>query len=290
MVKIRVLGKYSPYPKAGGSCSGYWVTSGGNGILLDCGPGVISSFGRFEPLSRISTVILSHLHFDHISDFLALRYVAVPDQRYKELPKKIRVFAPAKPEREFSLLSYKEGVEAVEIPGGLTNSRHIINYGCSGGSSDFGDLADSIYSRDSGDPVVSQNHSGPLMLNGFKVSFYQVEHSGPSYAVRLEDESGAVLAYSGDTRPCKGLLEAAKGADLFLCEASAIEADAEFAKPGHLTARQAGEIAGDAGVSRLLLTHIWPLYDETVLLKECQDVFKKSEIVVEGKEYTVLVP
>jgi ribonuclease BN (tRNA processing enzyme) len=43
-------------------------------------------------------------------------------------------------------------------------------------------------------------------------------------------------------------------------------------------------------VSRLLLTHIWPLYDETVLLKECQDVFQKSEIAVEGKEYTVLVP
>jgi ribonuclease BN (tRNA processing enzyme) len=43
-------------------------------------------------------------------------------------------------------------------------------------------------------------------------------------------------------------------------------------------------------VSRLLLTHTWPLYDETVLLKECQDVFQKSEIAVEGKEYTVLVP
>ncbi len=281
-VKIRVLGKYSPYPKAGGACSGYLVTSGNNGLLLDCGPGVISSFGRFEPLSRISTVILSHLHFDHISDFLALRYVAVPDQRYKELPKKIRVFAPAKPEREFSLLSYKEGVEAVAIPGGLTNSRHIINCGCSGGSSEFEGL-----SEDSGS---SQNHSGPLMLNGFKVSFYQVEHSGPSYAVRLENESGAVLTYSGDTRPCRGLLEAAKGADLFLCEASAIETDAEFAKSGHLTARQAGEIARDAGVSRLLLTHIWPLYDESVLLKECQDVFKDSEIAAEGKEYPVLVP
>ncbi|MGI6628489.1 MAG: hypothetical protein ACOX4K_09145 [Bacillota bacterium] len=41
-----------------------------------------------------------------------------------------------------------EEVEAVEIPGGF---------------SDFGDLGVSIDSRDLGDPVVSQNHSGPLM-------------------------------------------------------------------------------------------------------------------------------
>ncbi|QUL99155.1 MAG: MBL fold metallo-hydrolase [Candidatus Fermentithermobacillus carboniphilus] len=257
-MKIRVLGKYSPFPPANGACPGYWVTSGENGILLECGPGVISRFGQFEPLSRISAVILSHLHFDHISDFLALRYAAFPDKRYRELPPKIRVFAPSSPEKEFSLLSYKEGVEACQIPSGKA-----------------------------GEPGAPGNSSNSLIVNGFRVSFYEVEHSCPSYAIRIEDSTGAVLAYSGDTRPCRGLLEAAKGADLFLCEASAVEEDAEFAKSGHLTARQAGEVAREAGVSRLLLTHIWPLYDENVLLRECREVFGDSEVAVEGREYQV---
>jgi len=271
-MKIRVLGKYSPFPPAHGACPGYWITSGETGILLECGSGVISRFQEFEPLSKISVVILSHLHFDHIADFLALRYAATPDKRYRQLPPRITVYAPSSPSAEFSLLSYKEGVEAHRIPLPVNS----VNRTCSGRYKG--------YVQNPGKNIEvcqSQLHIGDI-----KISFFKGEHPYPAFAMRFEDSSG-VLAYSGDTRPCVGLLEAARGADLFLCEASAIEEDAEFAKPGHLTAKQAGEIAGQAGVSRLLLTHIWPFYDEKQLLRECREVFSASEVVVEGREYEV---
>jgi ribonuclease BN (tRNA processing enzyme) len=260
-VKLIVLGKYSPFAPARGACPGYWVSAEcghaaqapgvedgaeGAGILLDCGPGVLARFQEYVgPLRLIRSVILSHLHFDHVSDFYVLRYAATPDRRYKELPPRLTVYAPAAPESEFSLLRYRETVEARAIE--------------PGSDAVFGDL---------------------------KVSFYPGEHPVQCYAVRIDAPDG-VLAYSGDSRPCDALVQAASGADLFLCEASAIEADAQFAAPGHLTARQAGEIAAQAGVKRLLLTHLWPFYDEAQILKECREVFPAAQVAEEGASYGV---
>lgn len=249
MVKVRVLGKYSPFPKAGGACPGYWVTSGDTGILLECGPGVLSRFGQFEPLSRISVVILSHLHFDHCSDFYPLRYAAAHDNRYTELPRRIVVYAPPEPAAEYSLLHYKDAVEVRPI-------------------------------------AVQDGSTMEIEVGPMKVTFHPVHHPAPAVSVRIDD-GRSVLTYSGDTRPCSELVEAARGVGLFLCEASAVDEDADYAAPRHLTARQAGQIARNAGVTRLLLTHIWPLYDEDVLLSECREEFESADIVVEGAEYEV---
>ena len=131
--------------------------------------------------------------------------------------------------------------------------------------------------------AVSQGDS--IEVGEMRVTFFEVCH--PSPVVRCEFRTSGIISYSGDTRRCDGILEAAMGADIFLCEASATEEDREFAVAGHLTARQAGEIAIDAGVKRLLLTHIWPLYDERVLLEECRSVFADAEIVRQGATYRV---
>jgi ribonuclease BN (tRNA processing enzyme) len=62
-----------------------------------------------------------------------------------------------------------------------------------------------------------------------------------------------VLAYSGDTGPTPALVELARDADVFLCEATLREPEGE--PHGHLTADEAREIAAAAGARRLLLTH-----------------------------------
>lgn len=256
-MEILVLGKYSPFPPAGGACSGYWITSGETGILLECGPGVASRLQEHVPLSKLSTVILSHLHFDHTSDFLALRYAATPDRHYRQLPPHITVYAPPEPSRNFSMLSYR-GVDVVPIPG--------------------------LGHNETKDASVSTLET---VIGSIKVSFFKAEHPYPSCAVRFEDSKGVVVAYSGDTTPCQGLYSAAEGADLLLCEASALEEDAEFASSGHLTAIQAGEVAGKAGAKGLLLTHIWPFYREEDLLAECRTTFDACEIAGEGRRYSI---
>jgi ribonuclease Z len=66
-----------------------------------------------------------------------------------------------------------------------------------------------------------------------------------------------------DTRPCQGAVDLARGVDLLVCEATFLESEAELARlAGHLTARQAGELAAEAGARRLVLTHFSQRYKD----------------------------
>ncbi|WP_299033532.1 ribonuclease Z [uncultured Pseudokineococcus sp.] len=89
----------------------------------------------------------------------------------------------------------------------------------------------------------------------------------PGGVVHLEDVSaprrGQVVAVVEDTRWCEGALRAAAGADLLLCEATFADAEEHLAAPyGHLTARQAGRLAREAGARRLVLTHFSSRYPD----------------------------
>lgn len=243
-MKITILGKYSPFPRVGGACPGYWVESGRTGILLDCGPGTLAKFQEHVgPLSKVDVVILSHLHFDHMGDAMVLRYAAAAAPRDSRLPSKVTVYAPQEPEQEFAYLNYKDAMAAIPVS-----------------------VGDSI------------------SIGGVKVTFFRGNHPLVSHAMRIEDGDG-VFAYSGDSTPCQGLVDAASGADLFLCEASGVEGEKALIQAAHCTAKQAGTVAKEAGAKRLLLTHLWPFADEAQLRNECAEVFPEVEVAREGASY-----
>ena len=80
------------------------------------------------------------------------------------------------------------------------------------------------------------------------------------------------MTYSGDTDACAGLVEAAREADLFLCEAAFQEGRDEV-RGVHLTGRRAGEAAQRAGARRLVLTHLQPWNDTEVTLDEARATY-----------------
>lgn len=81
------------------------------------------------------------------------------------------------------------------------------------------------------------------------------------------ERSGQRVAFVMDTGWCAGALALAEGADLLVCEATFSQAERELAhRRGHLTAAQAGRLAAEAGVRRLVLTHFSQRYPDVAPL------------------------
>jgi len=109
--------------------------------------------------------------------------------------------------------------------------------------------------------------------------FSRTDHPPPTLAVEVT-AGGRRLVYTADTGPGWSVDAFGPGADLVLSEAT-FQRDGE-GKPGHLSARQAGEAARAAGARRLVLTHIWPGLDPAASAVEGSDAF--------GQEVTLAAP
>ncbi|MGH7658786.1 MAG: ribonuclease Z [Gemmatimonadales bacterium] len=101
---------------------------------------------------------------------------------------------------------------------------------------------------------------------------------------------GRTVVYSGDTRPHPPVVLAAQGADLLVHEATFSDLELPRAREtGHSTAREAAEVAQQAGVKRLVLTHISPRYalDVSDLMTEASTVFPDVTVAKDGMEVDV---
>lgn len=100
-MKLTILGNCGPYPTAGGACSGYLLESAGTRVLIDCGTGVLARLLNRTHPDALDAVILSHLHFDHMSDLLPMIYALQFHPHAKPLP----VYAPELPDDVRALLN-----------------------------------------------------------------------------------------------------------------------------------------------------------------------------------------
>lgn len=106
-MKLTVLGCYGPYPKAGGACSGYLLEDKNTKILIDCGNGVLSRlFQHCDNLNKLDAIFISHLHPDHMSDLMILRYTIFIHKMLGKLDKGIPIYLPANPLEEFDRIQY----------------------------------------------------------------------------------------------------------------------------------------------------------------------------------------
>ena len=90
-------------------------------------------------------------------------------------------------------------------------------------------------------------------------------------------QPGARLVFVGDAATTTNLRGVARGADALVIEATYLQSERDLARDfGHLTARQSAELARDAGVSALILTHLSRRYFEREVLAEARLVFDNT--------------
>jgi ribonuclease BN (tRNA processing enzyme) len=219
-VKVRFLGSGDAFGSGGRFQTCIHVESGASQLLLDCGASSLIAMRRFgvDP-QAIDTVILSHLHGDHFGGvpFLIL------DGQFKRRTRPLLVAGPPGVEKRV-----REAME-VFFPGSTRIERKF--------ETRFVELADRV--------AVAV---GPVHVTGYEVSHAS---GAPPFALRITGE-GKIVTYSGDTEWTESLVDAARGADLFIAEALSYDKRIRY----HLDLATLLEHRARLDCRRLILTHM----------------------------------
>lgn len=151
-----------------------------------------------------------------------------------------------------------------------------------------------IYSPDSPDNMWEQIQSAEsrnipieegnkLEMAGVTIEFQEVEHTIPCFAVKMTYKD-KTFVYSGDTVYIESLVNFAKDADLFFCEATICEGSTHTVGAGHMDAVEAATIAKKANVKDLVLTHLPSDGDFELMKREATEVFGKEVYLAMEKE------
>lgn len=109
-----------------------------------------------------------------------------------------------------------------------------------------------------------------VRIGTMDVAFSRTDHGPVTLGVRV-DGGGRSLGYSADTGPDWSLEALGPGLHLALSEATYLRDNEGRAQ--HMSARQAGERGREAGVDRLVLTHLWPMIDPAEARREAGESF-----------------
>jgi ribonuclease BN (tRNA processing enzyme) len=113
-------------------------------------------------------------------------------------------------------------------------------------------------------------------IGGVSMRFSRTDHPPPTLAVELAHD-GKRIVYTSDTGPGWSVGAFDRDADLVLSEATYQHDD--IRTPIHLSARQAGELAREAGAKHLLLTHLWPTLDPMASVEEGSEAFGRAVVL-----------
>ncbi len=220
-MRVTIVGCSPAWPNPGSAHSGYLLEGTGS-LLLDCGPGVLARLRTQHRWPSVDAIALTHFHLDHCGDLVP--WVWGSDHL---------AAAGARPPRP-QLWLPPEGRAQLERVGALFGSPGMF---------------ERAFAIDEYVPDRS------FEAGGFSVTAAQVPHyDAEAYALRAA-HGGRAVAYSGDSAPCEQLVELARDADLFVCEATLAASELDGDPRGHLALDEAEAAFESSGARRLLITH-----------------------------------
>lgn len=233
-MQLEVIGAVGSQPGRGQPCSGYLVRTPSTTILVDCGYGVASALTGRLAPADLDAVIVTHRHLDHAVDLLGL----------------------------FAILRGGEAVVPVHAADEVADTlERLVS-------------AERLPEWRRVLPITPLRPGDHVAIGDLQVAAHAADHPVPTVSLRMTGPDGAVLAYSSDSAADDELVACAAAADVLLVEASwQVDDDDRFGE-GHMTAAEAAAVAHEAGVARLVLTHLRPHLDPERSLAEARVVFE----------------
>lgn len=219
-VRVRFLGSGDAFSSGGRLQSSFHLDGGEEPLLIDCGASTLAALKRerIDPAS-IGFVVLSHLHGDHFGGLPWL----ILDGRFSGRKRPLEVAGP--PTTRGRLQQVFEGLYPgsadAELPFDLRFTELTEGERC---------------------------EFGPAVVTPFEASH---ESGAPSFSLRV-DYGGTRIAYSGDTAWTESLIDASRGAELFICECNYFDQQT----PAHLDYRTLQAHRAELTCRRIVLTHM----------------------------------
>ena len=235
-MKATILGSGTGHPTIRRSACSVLVEIGANRLLFDLGVGTLRRlFDAGSSFSEITHLFFSHSHPDHTGEFASFLFAS-------KYPESLRRCTP------FIVM----GKGVTELYAGYKQV-----YG------KWIELEPEILN------LIDVNPTGltSFEFSGFTVKISAMPHIDSSIGYRIECENGKSLVYTGDTDFSDKVIAFAKGADLLITECSFPD---NMKMTGHLTPSLAGQIASEAKVGSLVLTHMYPECEKVDISAQCR--------------------
>lgn len=300
MLTLTFLGTSAACPTVERNVAGISLRREGEMILFDCGEGTQRQMMRFGVGFSFREIFFTHFHSDHFLGVIGLvRTLGLMDRT-----EPMTLYGPRGAERilgdalAVGIERTKFPVEIVELRAGQVLPRDeydIRTFPTDHRADTVGYVLAEHERLGRFNPDKARElgvPEGPLwgrLHRGETVELPDGRRVAPADLVG-DRRPGRTVVYTGDTRPAQAVIDAARGADLLVHEATFQDLEIDRAREtGHSTAREAAEVARAAGVQRLALTHISPRYslDAGDLLKEARALFPDTVIARDGMEIEV---
>jgi ribonuclease Z len=299
-LELNFLGTGGSWPTVQRNVTSVALKRDGSVLLFDCGEGTQRQIQKSSlSYMQISHIFISHFHGDHILGLSGL----LQTMQLNDRKKPVHIYGPAGMD-ELSIKLVTLGYFKPVFP---IFSHEVYD----GDSLSFDSFSIDVLKTDHGVPSLAYRYREPKRPGKFnkpKAASLGIPE-GPLFSqlqqgktVSLADgrkilpkmvlgppRPGRTIVISGDTRPIDEMIPFSEHADVLVHEGTFDESLRDRARNyGHSTAKQAAEIASEADVDRLVLTHISPRYLKThQLKKEAEELFKPVMIPQDFDSLTV---
>lgn len=296
--EVTILGSSSATPVYNRNPSAQLLNCNEKYYLIDCGEGTQQQLTKYNlKATRIDHIFISHLHGDHYFGLIGLLSSLHLNGRVKPM----QIFGPT------PLLEILE----IQFKYSDTNLRYPIEF-----TPIEADESRQIFeNQDLVVKTIILNHRIPTTgfifeqkprqrklikekTDEISIAYYAALKKG----IDVEQPDGTILksveyttsadaprkyAYCSDTMYDERYFETIKGCDTLYHEATFMHELLDRAnETHHTTARQAGEIARDNGINKLLIGHFSSRYKTLqLLLEEAQSIFSNTDLAVEGRTF-----